>query len=92
MLQKTKSKWYGFIDLADITESIVQTFGQQKLETTDDFWEALAKDEMFIKKKVNDIMGTKISVFRGNNEISLSYIPPKPFPPCYQRILSFLCY
>jgi hypothetical protein len=63
VLQKTKGKWYGFIDLADITSAIVEIFGRQKLETTDDFWAALGKDEMFIRKHVRDIMGTNFSLY-----------------------------
>jgi len=61
VIQKTKNKWYGFVDLMDILHTVIETFGQQQLQTDTDFWEANAKDEIFQKKTVGEVMQYPLS-------------------------------
>jgi len=56
VLQKTKNKYYGFVDLMDILQAVLETFGKQKLETDAEFWETISKDELFSKKTVAEVM------------------------------------
>lgn len=56
VLQKTKHKWFGFLDLADIVLYVVNTFGEAKLNVDDDFFTMVSKEEDFQKKTVNDLM------------------------------------
>jgi len=56
VLQKTKHRWYGFLDMADIVKYITDTFGEGKLASAEDFWALVEKEEEFQKKTVNDIM------------------------------------
>jgi hypothetical protein len=56
VLQKTKNKWYGFIDLMDIVHCVVETFGSARLKADEDFWEGMAKEELFARKTVGDVM------------------------------------
>jgi len=61
VLQKTKNRFYGFVDLVDIMKTVVETFGRSKLETDKDFFDVFAKDEIFNKKTVRDIMTYPLS-------------------------------
>ena len=56
VLQKTKHRWYGFLDMADIVKYITETFGETMLSSSEDFWALVDKEEEFQKKTVNDIM------------------------------------
>jgi CBS-domain-containing membrane protein len=56
VLQKTKNKYYGFIDMADIVQFAVKTFGREKLGQDVDFWQQFEKEEILQQKTVNDIM------------------------------------
>jgi len=55
VLQKTGRKWYGFIDMADIVAYIVDLFGANKLQTTQDYWALFEKEESLRNKTVNDV-------------------------------------
>jgi len=55
ILQKTGRKWYGFIDMADIVSYIVDIFGANKLQTTQDYWALFEKEESLRNKTVNDV-------------------------------------
>jgi len=61
VLQKTKHKWYGFLDLADIVVYIVKTFGEEKLNLDQDFWVMCTKESEFQDKTVNDLMHYPLS-------------------------------
>jgi len=61
VLQKKGSKYYGFIDLADIVIYVVDHFGARNLETSDDYWALALEDEIMKKKTVNDLMLYPIS-------------------------------
>jgi 5'-AMP-activated protein kinase regulatory gamma subunit len=56
VLQKTKHKWFGFLDLADIVLYVVNTFGESKLNVDEDFWTLVEREEEFQHKTVNDLM------------------------------------
>jgi len=56
VLQKTKSKYYGGLDLLDIVRFVVDFFGRKKLESDEDYWELANKDVEFQKKLVKDAM------------------------------------
>jgi len=61
VLQKTKDKYYGFVDLMDILDTVIGIFGRNKLENTEDFWNANAMDEVFQKKTVSEVMTYPLS-------------------------------
>jgi len=56
VLQKTGSKYYGFLDMADIVKFFVQHFGETALKSTQDFWSLVEKEEYFQTRTVNDLM------------------------------------
>jgi len=56
VLQKTGSKYYGFLDLADIVKFVVQHFGESTLKSNEDFWALVEKEEFFKTRTVNDVM------------------------------------
>lgn len=57
VLQKTGSKYYGFVDLADIVRFISESFGETKLkEFSENFWQLVEKEEYFQSRTINDIM------------------------------------
>jgi hypothetical protein len=43
VLQKTKRKWYGFIDMADIVSYVVELFGAARLQSSEDYWALFEK-------------------------------------------------
>lgn len=61
VLQKTKDKYYGFVDLADIVMFVLRMFGDEKLNIDRDFWEMYKQEEYMAQKTVNDIMVYPIS-------------------------------
>jgi 5'-AMP-activated protein kinase regulatory gamma subunit len=56
VLQKTKHKWFGFLDLADIVLYVVNAFGESRLNVEQDFWTLADKEVEFQNKTVNDLM------------------------------------
>jgi CBS domain-containing protein len=56
VLQKTGQKYYGFVDVADIVQFIVDHFGESKLRGEEDFWKNVALEEEFQKATVRDVM------------------------------------
>jgi 5'-AMP-activated protein kinase regulatory gamma subunit len=61
VLQKTKNKWYGFLDLADIVKYVIDTFGFEKLGKDVDFFEMYDKEEFWKTRTVNDVMTFRIA-------------------------------
>jgi len=53
VLQKTKGKWFAFIDMADIVRYIVQNFGEADLKSTNDVLELMSNTEFFRTQRVN---------------------------------------
>jgi len=56
VLQKTKGKWFAFIDMADIVRFIVQNFGEADLKSTNDVLELMSNTEFFRTQKVNKMI------------------------------------
>lgn len=59
VLQKTKHRYYGFIDMWDILKYVVDFFGtkdDQLLRNSDDWIKLVSAHDEFMKKTVNDIM------------------------------------
>jgi len=59
VLQKTKHRYYGFIDMWDIVRYVVDFFGttdDQLLRNSEDWIKLASAHEEFMKKTVNDIM------------------------------------
>jgi len=62
VLQKTKNKYYGFIDMYDIVKFVVEFFGaSEELKNTEDWFKLAEASEEFQKKTVNDIMKYPLS-------------------------------
>jgi len=62
VLQKTKSKWYGFVDMYDIVRFVVESFGaSEELKNSEDWMALASSSEDFKQKTVNDIMKYPIS-------------------------------
>jgi len=73
VLQKTKNKYYGFVDMADIVHYIVESFGKSKLEGSEDYWKLVKEDEIFQKKAINDIMVYPLQRRNPFHEIPVGY-------------------
>jgi len=59
VLQKTKNKWYGFVDVWDIVRDVVQEFGTSNgelLRNTDDWFKLVSAHQSFQDRTVADIM------------------------------------
>jgi len=62
VLQKTKNKYYGFVDLYDIVKFMVEFFGtSEELKNSEDWFKLAEASEEFRKKTVNDIMKYPLS-------------------------------
>lgn len=63
VLQKTKSKYYGFLDLYDIVKFVVEFFGEQveTLKSSEDWFALATSSEEFCKKTVNDVIRHPVS-------------------------------
>jgi len=74
VLQKTKSKYYGFIDIYDIVKFVVNFFGEtEELKNSEDFFTLAEKSEEFQKKTVNDIMTYPLSNRNPFHPVSSGY-------------------
>jgi len=73
VLQKSKNKYYGFIDLVDIVQYVVETFGNEKLNKDADFWQQFEKEELLNTKTVNDIMVYPVSRRNPFHPVSKGY-------------------
>jgi len=61
VLQKTKKKYYGFVDMYDIVKFVVEFFGETQLKNSEDWLKMAEASEEFRKKTVNDIMKYPLS-------------------------------
>jgi CBS domain-containing protein len=62
VLQKTKAKYYGFVDIYDIVKYVTNFFGEtDELKSSEDFFKLAEKSDEFQKKTVNDIMTFPLS-------------------------------
>jgi len=58
VLQKTKNKYYGFLDVYDIVKFVIDFFGEkvETLKDSEDWFKLASSSEEFSKKTVNDVM------------------------------------
>jgi len=61
VIQTTKQKYFGFVDVADIVHFFVENFGSSQMRGVDDFWKLIEKEEHFISRQVRDIMKYPLS-------------------------------
>jgi len=64
VLQKTKQKWYGFLDLWDIVKFVVEQFktsNDELLRNSDDWLKLVSAKEEFMNLTVNDVMRYPLS-------------------------------
>jgi len=62
VLQKTKKKWYGFVDMFDIVKFVISFFGEsESLKSSEDWIKMAECSEEFKTKTVNDIMKYPLS-------------------------------
>lgn len=60
VLQQTKKKYYGFVDIHDIVDFITKKFDANKLETAKDFWSLMEADKEFLNTTVNAVIQNPI--------------------------------
>jgi CBS domain-containing protein len=74
VLQKTKNKWYGFLDIANIVKFIVQHFGEPTLsgENTN-IMTLLEETENFKDIQVNDLMKNPLGILTPYHPIYVGY-------------------
>lgn len=73
VIQKTKNKYYGFVDLADIVTYVVKEFAHKSLGSVSDWWALCAESEDIQKVTVNDIMRTPLTRRNPFHPISTGY-------------------
>eukprot|EP01094_Clydonella_sp_ATCC50884_P017472 TRINITY_DN305_c0_g1_i1.p1 TRINITY_DN305_c0_g1~~TRINITY_DN305_c0_g1_i1.p1 ORF type:complete len:355 (-),score=164.05 TRINITY_DN305_c0_g1_i1:395-1429(-) len=61
VIQKTKNKYYGFVDLGDIVTHIVRDFGSKALDKVENWWELCENSEDIQQVTVNDVMKTPLT-------------------------------
>lgn len=62
VLQKTKNKWYGFLDVANIVKFIVQHFEENTLSEHTNIMALLEETENFKGLQVNDLMKNPMGI------------------------------
>jgi len=62
VLQKTKNKWYGFLDIHNIVKFIVHHFGEATLAGHTDVMKLLDETENFKDLQVNDLMKNPMGI------------------------------
>jgi len=57
ILKLTGNEYIGFLEMADIVNYIVESFGDSDLSKTQDYFKLIVEDELFQNRKVKDILG-----------------------------------
>jgi len=73
VLQKTKNKWYGFLDIANIVKFIVQHFGEATLAEHTDIMKLLEETENFKDLQVSDLMKNPMGILTPYHPIYMGY-------------------
>lgn len=60
VLQKTKKRYYGYIDLQDILAYVTKKFDINKLETSKDYWKLMDADKEFLATTVGQVIANPI--------------------------------
>eukprot|EP00026_Physarum_polycephalum_P009201 Phypoly_transcript_09315.p1 GENE.Phypoly_transcript_09315~~Phypoly_transcript_09315.p1 ORF type:complete len:398 (-),score=61.79 Phypoly_transcript_09315:151-1344(-) len=79
VLQKTKKKWYGFLDIANIVKFIVQHFEEATLAEHTDIMDLLEQTENFKDLQVADLMKNPLGIL-------------SPYHPVYMGFSLFAAY
>jgi len=73
VLQKTKRKWYGFVELSDIVQFYVEKFGNQLGDEGRSALDSIGKQEDFLEKTVDEIMKSPLTRRNVFHPISRGY-------------------
>jgi len=73
VLQKTKNKWYGFLDVANIVKFIVQHFGENTLAENTNIMALLEETDNFKTLQVNDLMKNPLGILTPYHPIYVGY-------------------
>jgi len=73
VLQKTKGKWFAFIDMADIVRFIVHNFGENELKNTNDVLELMGNTEYFRTQRVNRMIKYPQAIRSPYHPVSVGY-------------------
>jgi len=73
VLQKTKNRWYGFLDVANIVKFIVQHFGEPTLAENTNIMTLLEETENFKNVQVNDLMKNPQAIITPYHPIYVGY-------------------
>jgi predicted transcriptional regulator len=61
VLLKSSDKYYGIIDLHDISRFVLNFFGKEELSTIEDFWKHVEKSDKLKNVTVNDVMQSPLT-------------------------------
>jgi len=73
VLQKTKQRYYGYIDLHDIVSFIIKKFEISKLETSKDYWKLMEADKEFLTMTVGQVIANPIMMKNPYHPIHLGF-------------------
>lgn len=73
VLQKTKNKWYGFLDIHNIVKFIVQHFEEATLAEHTDIMKLLEETDNFKDLQVNEIMKNPLAIITPYHPIYMGY-------------------
>lgn len=73
VLQKTKKRYYGYIDLQDILSYITKKFEINKLETSKDYWKLMEADKEFLATTVGQVIANPIMVRNPYHPVHLGF-------------------
>jgi len=73
VLQKTKQKYYGFIDMHDIVDFVIKKFDTNKLESAKDFWGLMEADKELMATTVNAVMKYPVRIRNPYHPVSVGY-------------------
>jgi CBS domain-containing protein len=73
VLQKTKNKWYGFLDVANIVKFIVQHFEENTLSEHTNIMQLLEETDNFKALEVNDLMKNPMGIITPYHPIYVGY-------------------
>lgn len=73
VLQKTKNKWYGFLDIGNIVKFIVQHFGEATLAENTNIMTLLEETDNFKTIQVNDLIKNPMGILTPYHPIYVGY-------------------
>jgi len=73
VLSKVKNKYYGIVDLHDITRFVLSFFGKEELKDMGNFWKIVEKSEKLKNVTVNSVMSFPRSVNNPFHPVTVGY-------------------